>query len=790
MKKALKIIGILLLIILIVGFIFYRTLLPTYDGSFDIENIQEEVTVHYDTYGIPHIYAQNEKDAFTALGFVHAQDRLWQMEVIRRIAPARLSEVFGDVMVDTDRFFASLGIDESSEAAVQSLDKNSQSYLLAQAYIDGINQFIEQGATPIEFYLTGIDKTPFSVKDIHNVMGYMAFSFAMAHKTDPLLSSIQQKLGDSYLADLGLEIDPNSTLLHNYPKKDTTQVHNTLVAAVDKALAPLPIPQFIGSNSWILAPQKTATGKVLFANDPHIGFAQPSVWYEAHVHTPNYEIYGYHLAGVPFPLLAHNRKIAYGMTMFQNDDIDFYWEENNPANAGQYKTPAGYVDYKTTTKTIKVKDADDITITVKESKHGPILNGIEDGIDFEKPVAMSWIYTQRKNELLEACYLMSHANNQKEFERSIPKIHAPGLNIMYGDAEDHIGWYASAQLIERPAHVNSKLILDGASGKDEPIRFMDTSENPRATNPTWNYVYSANNQPDTINGGLYPGYYLPENRAKRIVELIDANDKFTKDDMMKMLIDVTSKVNVAAIQEVIRVISDADLSEKEKAVMTALQNWDGDNQITNIEPTMYHKFIYQYVKNTFIDELKEKDFNMFIKTHVFKRLISPLLYKESIWYDDVNTATKETRKDILVKSFKEMVVSLEAQLGEDINDWTWNKVFSVEHPHPIGKVELLRPYFNVGPYEIAGTREVINNLGFHYDESGIYPVNHGPSTRRVVDFSDIDNSMSILPTGQSGNPFSDHYDDQAEMYVQGKFRKMMMNTEEIKRTAKNTLTLK
>jgi len=476
--------------------------------------------------------------------------------------------------------------------------------------------------------------------------------------------------------------------------------------------------------------------------------------------------------------------------MFQNDDVDFYWEENNPANAEQYKTPSGYANYETVTKTIKVKGGDDVKITVKRSKHGPILNGIADGIDFEQPVAMSWIYTQQKNQLLEACYLMSHATNQTEFEKSIPKIHAPGLNIMYGDAEDHIGWYAVGQLIERPNHVNSKLILNGASGHDEPIRLMDASENPRATNPPWNYVYSANNQPDSINGRLYPGYYLPENRAKRIVKLIEANNQFTKDDMMNMLLDVTSNVHAEAIQEVLKVIADADFSAKEKEVITVLQNWNGDNQLTDIAPTMYHRFIYQYLKNTFVDELGKETLDMLLKAHISKRFTAPLLYQESIWYDDVATEATETRKDILVKSFKEMVVLLETQLGTDIEGWTWNKVHTVEHPHPIGQVEMLRPYFNVGPYEIAGTSEVINNLGYHYDESGEYKVYFGPSTRRVVDFSDIENSMSILPTGQSGNPFSDHYDDQADMYVQGKFRKMMMNAEEIKKNAKNTLILK
>jgi penicillin amidase len=361
---------------------------------------------------------------------------------------------------------------------------------------------------------------------------------------------------------------------------------------------------------------------------------------------------------------------------------------------------------------------------------------------------------------------------------------------MYGDAEDNIGWYAVGQLIERPKHVNSKLILDGTSGKDEPIRLMDASENPSATNPPWNYVYSANNQPDSINGSLYPGYYLPENRAKRIKELIDENDQWTKEEMMAMTLDVKSNIHLEAIQEVLKVISHNVFSAKEKEAINILKNWNGDNQLTNIEPTIYHKFIYQYLKNTFTDELDEETFQQLIKTHIVKRFTAPLLYQESIWYDNVNTDLKETKSDILLQSFKEAIALLETQLGNDLTTWTWNKVHTLEHPHPMGQEEMLRPYFNVGPYEVTGTREVINNMGYHYDDSGEYKVYAGPSTRRIVDFSDIENSMSILPTGQSGNLFSPHYQDQAELYIQGKFRKMMLNTEEIKQTSKNTLILK
>lgn len=790
MKRILKVLAIIIILFFLGIWWFTNSLKPTYNGTVDIKNIQEEVSVYYDNYGIPHIYANNESDAFTALGFVHAQDRLWQMELLRRIPTGRLAELFGEELVKTDRLFIGLGIDEASEKTIAKLDTTSKAYQLAKSYLNGINQFIEEGPKPIEFYLTGIETQPFTIKDVQNVMGYMAFSFAMAHKTDPLLTNIKNKLGVEYLRDL--DIDANSEFIKNYMSKDSLVVSNTLMASIDEALGNLPMPQFIGSNSWVIGSQKTSTGKVIFANDPHIGFSQPSVWYEAHVHTPNYEMYGYHLAGSPFPVLGHNRKIAYGMTMFENDDIDFYWEENNPADANLYKTPEGWKTYETRTKTIKVKDGDDVTVTIKVSQHGPIMNAFVNEIDFEQPIAMSWIYTQLEDHSLEAIYKMSHATNQTEFETALPLLHAPGLNIMYGDTENNIGWYATAKLYELPKGVHSKFILDGTNGENERVRYLDFSENPKATNPPWHYVYSANNQPDSISGMLYPGYYLSENRAKRIVQLLEPKNDWDKTAVTKMITDVTSSINPTIVKELVSLIDQQNLNETQKEALILLQNWKGDNQLQDIAPTVYHKLIYLCLKNTFRDEIGEDMFSQFMRTHLVKRTIAPLFSKEnSVWFDNIETKDKsESRKDIVTQSFVEAISALENQLGNNISQWTWNKVHTLEHSHPIGKVDALRSYFNVGPFEINGTREVINNLAFYYDKSGEYKVTSGPSTRRVIDFSDIENSLSILPTGQSGNVFSEHYEDQAEMYNNGEFRKMMLNKEDIKSTSKNVLIIK
>ena len=412
MKKLKKIGWIILALIVILAIsigIFINMLKPTYSGEQQLSKLSNEVSVYYDTYGIPHIYAQNELDAFRTLGYVHAQDRLWQMEVLRRIGTGRLSEVFGSTMLKTDKFFLSLGIDEATNKTVSQLDQDSPSVMLSQAYLDGINQFVAEGPTPIEFYLTGLEKKPFAIEDIYNTMGYMAFSFAMAHKTDPLLSNIKDKLGVAYLADLEVNVDPNTEWIKNYKEQQRDSIPNSIASMAAEALSPLSLPLFEGSNSWVIAPEKTKNGKVIFANDPHIGFSQPSVWYEAHVSTPTYEKYGYYLGGVPFPIMAHDRKLAYGVTMFENDDIDFFYEEPHPTDKTKYKSKKGWANFESINKTIKVKDSSDVIFNYSKTEHGPVMNGIANQINGERPISMWWIYSQRENKFIEALHGMSHA---------------------------------------------------------------------------------------------------------------------------------------------------------------------------------------------------------------------------------------------------------------------------------------------------------------------------------------------------------------------------------------------
>ncbi len=762
----------------IIGYCYYQK--PTYDGNIKLSGISETTNVYFDNYGVPHIEAKNERDAMVALGYVHAQDRLWQMELLRRIAPGKLSEILGNQTFKVDKFFAGSGIEESSVEAVAKLDKNSENYILAQAYLSGINQFLHNGKTPVEFFLLNVPKKDFTLMDVYNVFGYMSFSFAMAHKTDPLLTKIRDQYGAEYLKDLGIDTIPSGTMIKDFKSNES---YSNISKAVSEIMESSPSPNFIGSNSWILSREKTQNGKVIFENDPHIGNSQPGVWYEAHIKTANHEIYGSYIAGTPFPLLGHNRKYAYGLTMFQIDDLDFYNEVIQEHDSTKYFADRQWRTFSTISKTIKVKDSADVKINYRSTIHGPLMNGLIDGINKKNAVSMSWIYTQQPLHLLDAVHGLSHAKNMEDFRQSVSLITAPGLNVMYGDAAGNVGWFAAGKLYRKPKGVNPTFILNGTNNTDHKQDFIPFDKNPSAVNPPWHYVYSANNEPEPIDGKRYPGYYLPPYRADRIVKRLESKKVWNKADVAQMALDNTSDNAIKLLSNWLNYMDHNNLNNKEKESINILKNWDGSNDINDIAPTIYNKWVSEYFYATFKDELGKDDFDVFLNTHAMKTAIElQSMNDNSKWWDDISTKNiAETKKQILTKAFKNSIAALQKQLGDDINNWRWGKVHTVEFGHPLGIVGILKPFFNVGPFETSGANEVINNNFYTYNLDGVYPVKGGPSSRRIIDFSDIDNSLSVLPTGQSGNFMSAHYSDQAELFQRGKYKVMLLDFDRIKK---------
>lgn len=790
-KKLLLGLLLIVAIIALIGFLFINSLTPTYEGEKELQQLADQVDVYFDSYGIPHIYASSEEDALRTLGYVHAQDRLWQMELLRRAGSGRLSEVFGELTVETDKFFRSLGIDEHNSKNLENMDANDPVIKLTEAYLDGINQFIAEGPTPVEFYLTGLEKSEFTLKDVMNAVSYMGFTFNKGAR-DIVNTNLINVLDSVYTKEL-FDDNPSDAIkipvtLNDSVTTSAMVYHNQ----IQKALENLPIPEIYGSNSWVLSPAKTVTGDVLFENDPHIAQAQPSVWYEAHLVTPNYEKYGYYLAGVPFPLLSHDRNMAHGFTMLANDDTNFYYEENHPSDTTLYKYKDEWRSYKYVEHVIKVKDAEDIIFTVKRTHRGPIVNenyANRTRVKGEKPVSMYWLFTQFDNQLLHGLYGINHAANIEEFQESLPKIHAPGLNVMYGDKEGNVAWWGTAKLYRLAEGLSTKFILNGASGQDDPIEFLPFSENPHAINPESNYVYSANNQPDSTAGMFVPGYFAnSENRAGRIMDAMKAKPSgWSKEDMANLANDVKLRTAESFVDSYFAKLKSSEFSDEQLNFIEAFKAWNGTFSVED-----NYGLFYEYLRKNLHSALFADEFeSMEVYSSYGVQLKLDKIFKNdsSVWWDNRTTVNrKETKIDILNQTFKTTWQEVSKKFGNNPMEWKWNKVHFLEHDHPIGRVASLREYFNVGPFPSPGTGGTLNNQGFRNMPDGSFKVTSIPSTRRIIDFSDIENSISILPTGQSGNPFSQFYKDQAEMYINGEFRKMMMNENEIKKTSELKLT--
>ncbi|MES2796794.1 MAG: penicillin acylase family protein, partial [Bacteroidota bacterium] len=543
------IIGLFILVLLgVTGlFFFLRSTKPNLNGELKISGLKEKVEVLYDNYGVPHIYANNEEDAYFAFGFVHAQDRLFQMEIVRRLADGRLAELFGEKALASDKFFRTLSFRKHAEWTNDSLfanKANSKMVKAAQAYVKGVNEYIQNGKTPIEFTIIGIPKTEFTLADMQIITGYMGFTFADAFRSEAIATMINTKFGPEYLNDL-MSQWPDSQYKIPVQSQEKMLAANTL-AKMANQIANIEsnafAPPFHGSNGWVVSGAKTKSGKPILSNDTHIAFSQPSVWYEAHLEYPGFQFYGNFLAGTPFGALGHSQYGGWGLTMFENDDVDFFRERVNPANENQVWYKGHWENLEIREESIKVKDKPDVIIKVKKSKHGIIMNDSFDKMaDQKEPIALWWVFNQFPSRSMELFYGLAHAKNPTEARESVSKLTSPGLNFMWADVEGNIAWWAAGKLPIRPKNVNPMIILDGASGNDDPLGWADFSLNPQIINPQRGVLYTANNQPDDMGNGLVPGYYVASNRAQRIEQLVFTDKRdWTKENMRPIINDIIS----------------------------------------------------------------------------------------------------------------------------------------------------------------------------------------------------------------------------------------------------------
>ncbi len=791
MKKLKKIlIGIIILIVLLSlgGYLYLKSTAPIYQGEISLPILEQQVETYFDDFGVPHIYAKNAEDAYRTLGYVHAQDRLFQMEMLRRLSAGRLSEILGPDLVETDKYFRTLGLRRMAEkSANEFLSSNDAQWQKeAHAYIEGVNEYIKSGKTPLEFALIGIPKTAFEDADIYSIIAYMGLGFTTALKEDHIWTQISEKLGSKY-----------SAIWFDDIKKDSLQTRlsggelsNIDILDTEYHMKKAGIPIWYGSNGWVVSKEKSKSGSVILSNDTHIGIGQPSVWYEAHINFPGFEFYGNYLAGVPFGIIGHNRKIGWGLTIFPFDNMDLYREKQNTENENQVWADNQWQDLQTINELIKVKESDDVVFDIKISRHGPIMNNVSKTIDIneDQPISLWWTYLQNTSKTLKAIQALGRANNINVARKAVSQIDFLGVNVLYGDVDGNIAFWGAGKIPKRPDHVNSKYILDGSTDKDAPLGYYSFAENPQHENPESGFVASANNAPDQSKYGNMSGYYLPENRILRIRKYLNEKTKWSAEEMKAIQLDEISDTHKMMANTIVSHIDDNQLSELHKNAKSILSNWDGGYELNQIGPVVFAKTYYRIIENCTKDELGAENFERIRNSYTFKGGIPQLLSsKDSPWWDDISTKDRvEQRTDIINQSFLQTINELKTQLGTEITEWKWKKVHTITNQHPLSRKKPLDKLFNVGPFSLSGGNDVPNKMMYSIaaDNEGNYSVTSAPALRIILDFADIDASESILPTGQSGNFMSAHYADQAERYLNGVYRPQLMNEKIIKQESR------
>lgn len=770
--------------------------LPQRDGELQLSGLSAPVTVRYDEWGVPHIDARNEDDLYRALGYLHAQDRLFQMEMLRRLARGELAEVLGPKLVDTDRLFRALGIRQRADelaAASAAITAQPGATRALYAYLDGVNQYQATRPAPLEFEVLGIPKRPFTAADTYSIAGYLAYSFAAAFRTEPALTAVRDQLGPDYLRIFDLDWHPSGVLepqALNAPRgrfPDVAPMLARLAAVGDQAAALVGLPQFEGSNAWVVSGSRTVSGKPLLAGDPHIAYSAPAVWWEAHLRTPQFELYGHHLALNPMALLGHNRRFGWSLTMFQNDDVDLIAEKVNPANANEVWYQGRWVAMTARQETLKVKGQPDQVLTLRRSPHGPIVNDALPGDRGERPVAMWWAFLETENPVLDGFYRLGRADTLDRARDAASLVHAPGLNIVWANASGDIAWWAAAKLPQRPPGVNPAFVLDGATGEADKPGFLPFSANPHEENPARGYIVSANFQP--TGDTPVPGYYNLAERGRRLDGLLSQGKRWDIHNSQALQLDVQTDYGPRVLRPIIPLLR-GSASVEEQPLVEALVRWNGAYKADTVAPVLFQQFTAELLRAALKDELGEAQFENLRRTRALDHALPRLMADaDSPWWDDRSTPQRETQTDIVRRAWKATVAHLQATLGPDSGTWRWDAVHTLTHEHPLGRQKPLDRIFNVGPFPVPGGHEVPNNFA-QRNGSGPWPVVYGPSTRRLIDFARPQEALGVNPVGQSGVWPDAHYADQAALLAQGRYRREWLDEADVRAHSNGLLVLK
>ncbi|MEH6496501.1 MAG: penicillin acylase family protein [Pseudomonas marincola] len=774
------------------GYLYVKSSLPEIDGTQVLAGISDTVTITRDVSGIPHIEAASLKDASFGLGYSHAQDRLWQMEINRRIGAGRLSEILGSAALGKDKFLRTLGVYQSALVTFDGLDESTKTLL--QAYADGVNSYLttRSGALPPEFLILGTEPAPWTTADSVVWSKMMSWDLGKNWAKEIERMRLMTILGPEKVNQI-MPPYPGDKLA---ALPDLRQEYKTANLDVGKlfAMAPEPLPDGAGSNNWVVAGNKTVSGKPLLANDPHLGLAAPALWYFAHMKTPNVNTIGATLPGVPGIILGRNDHIAWGFTNTGPDVQDLFIEKINPDDANQYKTPEGWADFSTREETILIKDAEPVVITVRATRHGPVisdaLGSATEDLPAQNVLAFAWTTLLAADKTPDASEKMMRAKNWDDFRAAIKHFTSPQQNMVYADVDGNIGYYAPGLVpIRKPENTaQGRIPVPGWLPENDWDGFIPFSELPQVYNPSSDQHYTANEKiiPDDYPHFISSDWTLPY-RANRIKERLEQEEKHS----MQTFIDLQSDVKSGMADEFLGILLTTKPSnERAREALTELSIWDGKMTKSGAAPLIFNGWIRELNRSVYADELGDAFESYWKQRPIFLKNVLLNTDKQGVWCDDINTEAVETCEMILQDSLTAALDDLEDRYGDEIRDWNWGEAHFAHSDHiPFSRVAGLNHLFDIKVPSMGGTYTVNVGRNRLKDDKQPFANSHAASLRAIYDFSDLDNSLFIHSTGQSGNIMSPLYDDMAVDWAGMKYRKMTTNPEEYRKDALGVLTL-
>ncbi|CAA7622302.1 penicillin acylase family protein [Magnetospirillum sp. SS-4] len=731
-----------------VAWLVLMSSLPRIDGTLPVAGIRHDAAIARDRQGVPRIIAKSTDDAYFALGWVHAQDRMWQMELQRRVGAGRLAEIVGDAGLSNDRFMRTLGIYRLAEASFVRLDEATRAALLS--YAAGVNAWMEVNhiRLPLEYTVLGFRPEPWRPADSLVWQKLMALQLAGDWHEDILRGQLGRVLDAKRMRELfpAYPADAPVTL--------TPEGGKALLDAIPDDARPRP-----ASNIWIVAGNRTKTGRPMLANDPHLGFRAPILWYLAELEAPGLSLSGATVPGVPFHIIAHNGVIAWGFTATQADTIDLFVEKL--AGEDAYKTPDGPRPFRLRDEIIRVRDAPDTVLTVRETRHGPVISDLA-GQDLAGPgevVSMAATLLAEPDLGLQALRRLNLARDWDGFVAAIGDLQAPVLNIGYADTAGTIGFYTAGRVPVRKSGDGS-VPVRGWTNEGEWTGRVAFSRMPQARNPRSGVLVNANNKvvgdryPHLITANWHDGY-----RARRILDLLESGGRLTQADMSAIQGDVTSLQAV----ELKDLLVGQDFGEKaaqDAARMVA--EWDGSADRHRPEPLIYAAWVNRLYRAVFADEVKERFQSMSV---LRPQPLFQVLTRRRHWCDDVATPEAEGCEELIEHSLTGALADLSAAWGPDMARWNWGAAHPARFDNPVlGRVPWLDRRANL---EIAsgGDDFTVARAGYRAD-SGLtrFPQNHGAGLRAVFDLANLADSRFIIATGQSGHPLSRHYASMLEAW--------------------------